>query len=113
MDLQYRPIHELPLESMARGLKPILEDKNFNNTVEPYAHTFAYIAKENYPGEFCRLASVKLFQSKNRDNINLNARNTIMKKGCDRDSLATIQPINYCVGILDGKFHRVQMKFCR
>ena len=48
-----RPIHKLPLESMELGVKPILEDRNFNNSVEPYVHTFAYIAKENYSGELC------------------------------------------------------------
>lgn len=51
-DLELRSLHELPLESMDRGVKPILEDRNFNNSCDPYAHTFAYIAKENYLGKF-------------------------------------------------------------
>ena len=45
---------------MEGGLKPILEDRNFNNSVEPYAHTFAYIAKENYPGKLCHFRSGKI-----------------------------------------------------
>ena len=48
--MKLRSIHQVPLESMERGVKLILEDKNYSNSVDPYVHTYAYIAKESYPG---------------------------------------------------------------
>ena len=55
--------------------------------------------------------SVKPFKSKNRDKIYPEASNPNPKKGCDRDFLATAQPMNYYVILLDEKFHTARINF--
>ena len=51
--------------------------------------------------------------TKNRDIIDLDATNPNLLKSCDRDSRVTTQSTNYYVDLLDTKFHRARIEFCR